>query len=295
MAPGAGHYVKMIHNGIEYGIMQIIAEAYDILNRGVGLKAKQVHKIFGDWNKGRLNSFLMEITEEVLGETDPETKRPLVQIILDRAKQKGTGKWTSQNVLDLGIPTPTIDAAVGARNLSALKEERVKAAKMLRKPAKTRPVGRVFVDKLEQAILGSIIVTYAQGFHLMRAGSQEYGYGVPFGDVARIWKGGCIIRAKLLDPITRAFTEQTDLQSLLISREFTRTLRRVEKDWREVVKVAKNTAIPIPAINASLDYYDGYRSERLPANLIQALRDRFGSHGYERIDKPGGFHTDWTA
>jgi len=292
---GAGHYVKMIHNGIEYGIIQIIAEAYDILSRGAGLKANQVHTIFGEWNRGILNSFLMEITEEVLGETDPETQKPLVQIILDRAKQKGTGKWTSQNALDLGIPTPTIDAAVGARNLSALKDERVKAAKMLRKPAKARRIGRIFVDKLEQAVLGSIIATYAQGFHLMRAGSQEYEYGVPFGDVARIWKGGCIIRAKLLDPITRAFTEQADLQSLLLYKELTRTLRKVEKDWREVVKVAKNAAVPIPAISASLDYYDGYSSERLPANLIQALRDRFGSHGYERVDKSGEFHTDWTA
>jgi 6-phosphogluconate dehydrogenase len=292
---GAGHYVKMIHNGIEYGIMQIIAEAYDILTRGVGLKAKQIHTIFGDWNRGRLNSFLMEISEEVLGEKDPETKKPLVQIILDRARQKGTGKWTSQNALDLGIPTPTIDAAVAARNLSALKEERVNAAKTLRKQSKSRRIGGIFVNKLEQAVLGSIISTYAQGFQLMRAGSQEYGYSVPFGEVARIWKGGCIIRAKLLDPITRAFMEQTDLQNLLLSKEFTRTLGKVEKDWREVVKVAKNSAVPIPAISASLDYYDGYRSERLPANLIQGLRDRFGSHGYERVDKPGEFHTDWTA
>ena len=292
---GAGHYVKMVHNGIEYGIIQIIAEAYDILSRVVGLNAKQVHTILGDWNKGSLNSFLMEITEEVLGKTDSETQKPLVQIILDRAKQKGTGKWTSQNALDLGIPTPTIDAAVGARNLSALKDERVKAAKMFGKPAKPHRIGRIFIDKLEKAVLGSIVTTYAQGFRLMRTGSKEYGYGVPFGEVARIWKGGCIIRAKLLDPITRAFTEQADLQSLLLYREFARTLKKAEKDWREVVKVAKNAAVPIPAISASLDYYDGYSSEMLPANLIQALRDRFGSHGYERIDKPGEFHTDWTA
>ena len=292
---GAGHYVKMVHNGIEYGIMQVIAEAYDILDRGVGLKAKQIHTIFRDWNKGSLNSFLMEITEEVLGESDPETQKPLVQIILDRAKQKGTGKWTSQNALDLGIPTPTIDAAVGARNLSALKDERVKAAKVLRKPAKGPRIGRTIVDKLEHAVLASVIATYAQGFRLMRAGSQEYGYSVPFGEVARIWKGGCIIRARLLDPIARAFTEQADLQSLLLYKELARTLKKVEKDWREVVKAAKNAAISIPAISASLDYYDGYSSEQLPANLIQGLRDRFGSHGYERVDKPGEFHTDWTA
>ena len=165
----------------------------------------------------------------------------------------------------------------------------------MRKPTKARRIGRIFVDKLEQAVLGSIIATYAQGFHLMRAGSQEYGYGVQFGEVARIWKGGCIIRAKLLDPITRAFTEEADLQSILLYKEFTRTLRKVEKDWREVVKAAKSAAVPIPAISASLDYYDGYSSERLPADLIQALRDRFGSHGYERVDKPGDFHTDWAA
>jgi 6-phosphogluconate dehydrogenase len=197
--------------------------------------------------------------------------------------------------LDLGVPTPTIDAAVAARNLSALKGERVKAAKIMRKPAKTRHIGRKFIDKLEQAVLGSIIVTYAQGFHLMRTGSQEYGYDVPFGEVARIWKGGCIIRSKLLDPIARAFAEQTDLENLMICEEFSRTLKSVERDWREVAKGVRDSAIPIPSIDASLDYYDGYGSKRLPANLIQALRDRFGSHGYERTDKPGEFHTDWAA
>jgi 6-phosphogluconate dehydrogenase len=292
---GAGHYVKMVHNGIEYGIIQIIAEAYDLLNRAAGFKISRIHDIFVDWNKGNLNSFLMEITEEVLGEKDPETRKPLVQIILDRAKQKGTGKWTSQNALDLGIPTPTIDAAVCARNLSALKEERVRAARILKRGTRSRRIGRILASRLEQAVLCSVIVTYAQGFHLMRAASQEYGYSVPLGEVARIWKGGCIIRAKLLDPITRAFRENADLQNLLFYKEFAQTLKSVDKDWREVLKAAKDSAVPVPAISASLDYYDGYRSERLPANLIQALRDRFGAHGYERIDKPGEFHTDWEA
>jgi 6-phosphogluconate dehydrogenase len=290
---GAGHYVKMIHNGIEYGIMEIIAEVYDLLTRGAGFSTEQAHDVFKDWNKGDLNSFLVEITEEVLRRKDPETRKPLVRIILDRAKQKGTGRWTSQNAMDLGIPTPTIDAAVSARNLSALKEERVRAARVLKRADKSRGIGRGFESKLERGVLGSIIATYAQGFHLMRAASHEYGYGIPFGEVARIWKGGCIIRARLLNPIARAFKEDNDLWNLMLHKEVAKTLKSVERDWREVVKRAKDSTVPIPAINASLDYYDGYRSERLPANLIQCLRDRFGAHGYERTDKPGAFHTDW--
>lgn len=290
---GAGHYVKMIHNGIEYGIMEIIAEAYDLLTRGAGFDIEQVYSVFKDWNKGDLNSFLMEITQEVLGRRDPETRKPLVKVILDRAKQKGTGKWTSQNALDLGVPIPTIDAAVAARNLSALKEERVKAARILKSSTKSGRIGRALTGKLERGVLGSIIATYAQGFHLMRAASHEYGYGIPFGEVARIWKGGCIIRARLLDPIARVFKEDSELWNLMLHKEFAKTLRSVEGDWREIVKRAKGAGIPIPALNASLDYYDGYRSERLPANLIQGLRDRFGAHGYERIDKPGEFHTNW--
>jgi len=291
---GAGHYVKMIHNGIEYGIIEIIAEAFDLLTRGAGFNVQQAHDVFKGWNKGHLNSFLMEITEEVLRTKDPETRKPLVKIILDRAKQKGTGKWTSQNALDLGIPTPTIDAAVVARNLSALKEERRKAARILKGPTKPGRIGHLFASKLERSVLGSTIATYAQGFHLMRAASHEYGYDIPLGEVARIWKGGCIIRAGLLDPIARAFNEDNALWNLMLHKEFAKTLMSVDRDWREVVKRAKDFAVPIPAINASLDYYDGCRSERLPANLIQALRDRFGAHGYERTDKPGEFHTDWS-
>lgn len=289
----AGHYVKMIHNGIEYGVIEIIAEAYDILTRAMRLNIKQVHEVFKDWSRGDLNSFLMEIAEEVLRRKDPETRKPLVKIILDRAKQKGTGKWTSQNALDLGIPTPTINAAVTARNLSTFKEERAKAAKILKRSAKPKRIARNFASKLEHGVLGSIIATYAQGFHLMRAASQEYGYDIPFSEVARIWKGGCIIRAKLLNPITRALREDNDLWNLMLHKDFALILKRVERDWREVVKGAKDCAIPIPAIDASLDYYDGIRSENLPANMIQALRDRFGAHGYERTDKSGEFHTEW--
>ena len=292
---GAGHYVKMVHNGIEYAIIQVIAETYDLLTRAAGLNVKQVHGIFEAWSEGDLSSFLMEITEEVLRKKDAGTGRPLLPMILDRAEQKGTGKWTSQNSLDLGIPTPTIDAAVSARNLSGLKEERAAAAKILKRSRKSLRFTRSFASKLQGALLGSMIMAYAQGFHLMRAASQEYGYDIPFGEVARIWKGGCIIRAKLLDPITRAFKENAELQNLMIHRHFATVLKRSEAGWREVVKLAKESAIPIPATNASLDYYDGYRSERLPANLIQALRDRFGAHGYERTDKAGEFHTDWST
>jgi 6-phosphogluconate dehydrogenase len=292
---GAGHYVKMVHNGIEYGIIQIVAEAYDLLSKAAKFNSQQVRDVFRDWNKGDLNSFLMEIAEEVMGRRDAESGKPLVQMILDRAKQKGTGKWMSQNALDLGIPTPSIDAAVAARNMSALKEERVAAARILKRPPKSRGVGPAFKSKLEHAVRASMIVAYAQGFHLMRAASVEYGYRIPFGEVARIWKGGCIIRARLLEAITKAFTGGEDLQNLVLYEPFARTLKRLEGDWREAVKRATEFAVPIPGISASLDYFDSYRSENLPANLIQALRDRFGAHGYERIDKNGEFHTDWAA
>ena len=292
---GAGHYVKMVHNGIEYAIIQIIAEAYDLLTRASGIKIKQVQRIFSKWNRAELNSFLMEIAAEVLAKHDSDTKLPLVSLILDRAQQKGTGKWTSQNALDLGIPTPTIDAAVEARNLSALKDERVAAAKILRRPSASRSRQVRFIQNLRNAVRASTVVSYAQGFHLMRAASKEYGYGIPFAEVARIWKGGCIIRAKLLDSITHAFRANENLTNLIVDPRFAKDLTGLEKDWRGVIKTAKDAAVPVPAIGASLDYFDGYRSERLPANLIQALRDRFGAHGYERTDRSGHFHTDWST
>jgi 6-phosphogluconate dehydrogenase len=292
---GAGHYVKMVHNGIEYAIIQIIAEAYDLLTRGAGLNLKQTRKVFKEWNEGELGSFLMEIAVEVLGKMDPTTKRPLVSLILDRAQQKGTGKWTSQNAMDLGIPTPTIDAAVSARNLSGLKEERMKAAeifKPLRKPRQISVPGN-FTERLEGAVRASISMSYAQGFHLMRKASNEYEYMIPLTDVARIWRGGCIIRARMLDPIQHAFEINGQLPNLMMDQGFAKLLADLENRWRESVRTAKDAGLPVPAIGASLDYYDGYRNERLPANLIQILRDRFGAHGYERLDKPGQFHSHW--
>ena len=292
---GAGHYVKMVHNAIEYAIIQIIAEAYDLLTRGAGLNINQARNVFKEWNEGELGSFLMEIAVEVLGKIDPATKRALVSLILDTAQQKGTGKWTSQNAMDLGIPTPTIDAAVSARNLSGLREERMKAAeilKPLRKPHQVSVPGN-FTERLEGAVRASISMSYAQGFHLLRTASQEYEYLIPLADVARIWKGGCIIRARMLDSIQHAFQISSQLPNLMMDQAFAKLLAGLENRWRESVKAAKDAGLPVPAIGASLDYYDGYRSERLPANLIQILRDRFGAHGYERLDKPGKFHSDW--
>ncbi len=292
---GAGHYVKMVHNAIEYAILQTIAEAYDVLSRGVGLSVSQVRDVFDDWNHGNLGSFLMEIAVQVLGKVDPETGRALVSLVLDRARQKGTGKWASQNAMDLGVPVPTIDAAVSSRNLSSLKDERVPAARVLARVGSGRQLPRKdVVESLRAAAYASIVVSYAQGFHLLRAASREYGYGIPLAEVARIWKGGCIIRSKLLEPIKQAFMDNEHLQNLMVAPGFAEMLLNLEEQWRELVKVAKGAAIPIPAINASLDYFDAYRSEMLPANLIQALRDRFGAHGFERVDKPGHFHADWS-
>ncbi len=293
---GAGHYVKMIHNGIEYAIIQIIAEAYDLLTRGIGLTTQQVHAIFKNWNAAKMNSFLMEIANEVLSKKDQDTKLPLIYVILDRAQQKGTGKWTSQNAMDLGIPTPTIDASVDARNMSALKDERVYASTRLKgsRPENAIKPTERFAEALADAAQASIITSYAQGFHLMRAASEEYRYNISFDEVARIWKGGCIIRAKLLDPINHAYNSNPTLQNLLLDPEIIATMSGLDNNWREVVVQAKKAGIPISAIDASLDYYDSYRSEHLPANMIQGLRDRFGSHGYERTDKPGHYHTNWS-
>ncbi len=266
-----------------------------MLTRGTACKTKQVHDIFAGWNEGPLNSFLMEISVEILSKVDPETRKPLVSVILDSAKQKGTGKWTSQNSLDLGIPIPTIDAAVSARNLSALKDERVTAARIMKSHPRRGRLKTKFAGVLKDAVYASVITAYAQGFHLMRSASQEYDYGLPFAEVARIWKGGCIIRSKLLDPINLAFTQNSDLQNLLVDRYFAKIMTKLEKNWRTAVRLAAQVAIPVPAITASLAYYDGYRSERLPANFVQGLRDRFGAHGYERVDRPGHFHSDWAG
>jgi len=287
--------VKMVHNGIEYAIIQVIAEAYDLLTRGACLNHREVRNVFSEWNNSELNSFLMEIAVEVLGKHDVDIKHPLISVVMDRAKQKGTGKWTSQNSMDLGIHTPTIDAAVSARNLSALKEERVKTSeifKPLRKPNQYSVPGN-FAERLEGAVRASILMSYAQGFQLLRCASKEYEYSIPLGSVARIWKGGCIIRARLLDMIMHSFSVNPQLENLLMDQGIAKSLVGLERRWRDTVKTAREAGVPIPAIGSSLDYYDSYRSERLPANLIQLLRDRFGAHGYERLDRPGQFHSSW--
>jgi len=293
---GAGHYVKMVHNGIEYAVIEILAEAYDLLSRVAQLNINQIHDIFAKWNNSELNCFLIEIAIKVLEQRDRETNSPLVPLILDSAKQKGTGKWVSQNSMDLGMPTPTIDAAVSARNLSGLKKERVAAAEVLKPPiTQNTKQGLDFVENLRSAVQASIITSYAQGFHLMRAASVEYQYELPFSEIARIWKGGCIIRSKLLDPIKETFEKDPKLANLVVDPKFSQILKQLESAWRTVTVRSHELGIPIPAIDASLDYFDGYRTERLPANFVQALRDYFGAHGYERVDKAGRFHTDWNT
>jgi 6-phosphogluconate dehydrogenase len=295
MGPGgAGHYVKMVHNGIEYGDMQLIAEAYDLLSRGLGLPAKQIGELFSNWNTGDLKSYLIEITAEVLAKTDAETGRPLVDVILDEAAQKGTGKWTSQNAFDLGAPIPTINAAVESRILSALKAERIKASKVLRGPT-ARYEGRAeqLIDAVRAALYASKITSYAQGFGLLKQASAEYKYDLRMGGIARVWRAGCIIRATLLNDIMAAYDRNGSLANLLLDGAFCDAVHERQASWRFVVQVAVQFGIPVPAMSASLAYFDAYRSERLPANLTQGQRDYFGAHTYRRVDKPGTFHTEW--
>ncbi|HEY7502016.1 MAG TPA: NADP-dependent phosphogluconate dehydrogenase [Vicinamibacterales bacterium] len=292
---GAGHYVKMVHNGIEYGDMQLIAEAYDILHRGVGLTAPQLAEVFAEWNRGDLRSYLIEITAQVLAFTDPDTKQPLVDVILDEAQQKGTGKWMSQNAFDVGAPIPTVNAAVEARLLSALKAERVASSKVLTGPADRYSGSREgLVDAVRQALYASKITSYAQGMALLRLASKEYGYGIDPGEVAKIWRAGCIIRAALLNDIREAFRRDPSLVNLLLDRAFRDAIAARQAAWRLVVQTAIGLGIPVPAMSASLAYYDSYRSARLPANLTQAQRDFFGAHTYRRIDREGSVHTDWS-
>jgi len=291
---GAGHYVKMVHNGIEYGIMQLISEVYDMMSSALGMTAVEMHDVFAEWNAGDLNSYLIEITAIVLGATDPETSRPLVDVILDTAGQKGTGKWTSQNALDLGVAIPTINVAVDARIISSYKEQRVEAAKVLNGPPRHFEGDRkVFLRSLRDALGLAMITCYAQGFSLIREASKEYGYRFDCAEIARIWTGGCIIRAKVLETIRAAFHEQADLPNLLIDGRFVELVNHLGAPLRWVVSRATEHGIPCLGLCASLNYIDGYRSARLPANLVQAQRDFFGSHRYERIDKPRGqtFHT----
>jgi len=293
---GAGHYVKMVHNGIEYGDIQLIAETYDLLHRGFRMNNEELHQVFSQWNKGPLASYLIEIAADVFKHKDDETGEYIIDLILDAAGQKGTGKWTSQNALDLGIPTTAITEAVFARALSAHKEERVAASKTLKGPdVVTAGDKDTLVPALEDALYASKVISYAQGFSLLRAASAEYDYNLNYGEIARIWRGGCIIRAQFLNDITAAYQENPDLPNLLLAPAFREGVVSRQQDWRTVLKVAIGLGIPTPAMSASLAYFDGYRSARLPANLIQALRDYFGTHTYERVDKPRGqfFHTEW--
>ncbi len=296
---GAGHYVKMVHNGIEYGDMQLIAETYNIMKQALGLTAPEMSNIFARWNSGRLNSYLIEITAKVLAFADADTGQPLVDVILDQAEQKGTGRWTSGNAIELGIPIPTIDAAVWSRGISSMKKLRVEAAKTLRGPggasmedAGTEKKARL-LDALEGALYASKVSSYAQGMALLRAASDNYGFGLQLSEMARIWKGGCIIRAELLDTIQGAFERDPALDNLLLDPGFAETINGLNGDWRYVSRVARDLGVPIPAISASLDYFDSYRSAQLPANLIQGQRDFFGAHTFQRTDKPGVFHNIW--
>jgi len=292
---GAGHYVKMVHNGIEYGDMQLIAEVYDILHRAAGLPARELADIFAEWNEGELRSYLIEITARILERVDEDGK-PLVDTILDEAQQKGTGKWTSQNGFDIGAPIPTINAAVEARILSSLKSERVAAGKALRGPS---PEGRGdrarLVDAARRALYASKITSYAQGMAMLRIASKEYGYDINPGTVAKIWRAGCIIRASLLGDIRRAFDRDPSLVNLLLDDAFRDAIAACQDGWRHAVQAAIGLGIPVPAMGSSLAYYDSYRSARLPANLTQAQRDFFGAHTYRRVDREGVFHTDWTG
>ncbi len=294
---GAGHFVKMVHNGIEYGDMQLIAEAYEILNKALHLSAHELADTFDEWNRGPLESYLIEITARIFSVNDPETGKPLVDMILDKAGQKGTGKWTAQIALDLGVPVPTIAAAIDARYLSSMKEERVIASHLIKSASGATFSGekRQLIQAVHDALYASKICSYAQGMSLIRAGSTEWEWDINLREMARIWKGGCIIRARFLDSIMRAFECQPDLPNLLLDSDFMFWIQRVEQSWRSLIATAVQMGIPVPAMAASLSYFDAYRSARLPQNLTQAQRDLFGAHTYQRVDRPaGGFvHTDW--
>ena len=291
---GAGHYVKMVHNGIEYGDMQLIAESYDILKRVGGLSTEELGSAFAEWNRGELESYLIEITADIFTKGDEETGRPLVEMILDEAQQKGTGKWTSQSALDLGAPTPTINAAVESRIISAYKAERVRASQVLSGPP-IQPAGdkAALIADVRSALYAAKICSYAQGFTLLRAASGEYGYELNYGEIARIWRGGCIIRARFLNDIREAFERDPELPNLLVDRAFGQAIEQGQAALRRVIQAAVGNGVPCLAFSSALAYYDAYRSARLPANLTQAQRDYFGAHTYRRTDREGVFHTEW--
>ena len=292
---GAGHYVKMVHNGIEYGDMQLICESYFLLKNVLGLSAEELHEVFADWNKGELDSYLMEITAEIFTKYDEETGKPMVDVILDRAGQKGTGKWTSQSALDLGVPLPIITESVFARFLSAIKEERVHASKVLSGPNNGSYKGdkTALIESVRQALYMSKICSYAQGFAQMRAASEEFNWDLKYGDIAMIFRGGCIIRAGFLQNIKEAYDHNPELKNLLLDPYFKNIVETYQASLREVIALAVMQGIPVPCFSAALAYYDSYRTETLPANLLQAQRDYFGAHTYERVDKEGSFHTEW--
>ncbi len=295
MGPGsAGHYVKMVHNGIEYGILESIAETYAFLKRALGLEDGELTKVYNQWNRGKLNAYLVEITAEIFLVTDEKTGKLLVDVILDEAKQLGTGKWTSQDAMDLRVPIPTIDISVAMRNLSALKDQREVGSRLLKGPVPEFGGDRQqFIDQLENALYVAMLVSFAQGMAVLRAASEAYDYHLNLETIARIWRGGCIIRAAMLESIRSAFREQPDLPNLMLNGEIAKALASAQGDLRPIVRSSADWGIVASALMASLAYYDGYRSAWLPANLIQAQRDYFGAHTYERVDEKGIFHTEW--
>ncbi|HFU4564054.1 NADP-dependent phosphogluconate dehydrogenase [Bacillus cereus] len=293
---GAGHYVKMVHNGIEYGDMQLICEAYFFLKQTLDLTAEEFHEIFAEWNKGELNSYLIEITADIFKKKDEETGKPLVDVILDTAGQKGTGKWTSQSALDLGISLPIITESVFARCISALKAERVNASKVLSGPKDKTLLGvekAELIEAVRQALYMSKICSYAQGFTQLKAASEEYDWNLDFGSISMLWRGGCIIRAAFLQNIKEAYETNTDLPNLLLDPYFKEIVESYQGGLRQIISMAVQQGIPIPAFSAAISYYDSYRTAKLPANLLQAQRDYFGAHTYKRVDKEGTFHTKW--
>ncbi|MGD7045513.1 NADP-dependent phosphogluconate dehydrogenase [Jeotgalibacillus proteolyticus] len=292
---GAGHYVKMVHNGIEYADMQLIAESYFLMKNVLGLSAEDLHEVFADWNKGELDSYLIEITADIFRKKDEETGKPMVDVILDKAGQKGTGKWTSQSALDLGTPLPIITESVFARFISAIKEERVHASKVLSGPAAVAPQKdkKEVIEAIRRALYMSKIASYAQGFAQMKAASEEYNWDLKFGDIAMIFRGGCIIRAQFLQKIKEAYDREPGLTNLMLDEYFKEIVESYQSALREVISLAVQNGVPVPGFSTALAYYDSYRTETLPANLIQAQRDYFGAHTYQRVDKEGTFHTEW--
>ncbi|CAN7670912.1 NADP-dependent phosphogluconate dehydrogenase [Trinickia sp. LjRoot230] len=293
---GAGHFVKMVHNGIEYGDMQLIAESYAVLQHVVGLSNAELGRVYTEWNEGELDSYLIDITAKIFGKRDAETGRDLVDVILDRAAQKGTGKWTSQNALDLGVPLPLITESVFARVLSSLKTQRVAASKLLGGPQRQPFAGdrSAFIEAVRRALYLSKVISYAQGFAQLAAASKEYGWSLEFGSIAKIFRAGCIIRARFLQKITEAYKRDQALANLLLDPYFRDISDNYQSALREVVIAAVSAGVPVPAFASAIAYFDGYRAERLPANLVQAQRDFFGAHTFERTDREGSFHADWS-